>query len=59
MKRKFVTLFLGLGFAVTTGFTNYSDSSFPISPVLAQSESEELSLKPMDIERLDAKPRLV
>ncbi len=52
MKRKFWILLLG--FAVAAGLTNYLHNSFFILPVSAQSEPQEFSLEPMNVERLDA-----
>ena len=51
MKQRFLALLLG--FAMATGLTNCLNNSFLLLPVSAQSESNEFSLEPMNIERLD------
>ncbi len=52
MKQKFWTLLLGL--TVATGLTHCLNNNFLILAVSAQSEANEFSLEPMNIERLDA-----
>ncbi len=47
-------LTLLFGFAVATALTNCLNNSFLTLPVSAQSEPQEFSLEPMNIERLDA-----